>query len=179
LNIEFEYLNIEFEYLNIEPEYLDTFSRLILLLLSKIKFLKYTIRFIVYLLYYYTVLSYLEKSKGDIFTPRTTSKKINKILYETNFSRMRMMFERNRLVLKIHPEFNSLSNSNQEKLLTRNQLAAVALSVIQVNSLNSFNYLFFTYSKIWGLLEDWMIIFIFLMLTLMFTVISYFIIASQ
>ena len=54
-------------------------------------------------------------------------------------SRMGMMFERDRLVLKIHPEFNSLSTSNQEKLLTRNQLAAVALSVIQVRTFKRSN----------------------------------------
>jgi hypothetical protein len=45
---------------------------------------------------------------------------------------MEMMFERARLTLKIHPEFNSLSAANQEFILTRNQFAALALSVIQV-----------------------------------------------
>jgi hypothetical protein len=47
---------------------------------------------------------------------------------------MEMMFERARLTLKIHPEFNSLSAANQEFILTRNQYAALALSVIQVKT---------------------------------------------
>lgn len=45
---------------------------------------------------------------------------------------MKITFERARRVLKMHPEFSSLSNSNQELLWSKNYLSAIAVHIAKV-----------------------------------------------